>query len=656
MLRYFIIRHDLPAIQTPHATPFKIRSAMPYKGKVIPFSHMYVTSDPYSRRIKKALGDDNSDKFEELNPAQKSAIESHSRFPVNFKSLGFKTVSELHNKVAKVIGDKDAVDIVVVNGIGTGYGDNYVGLGALQRLANLLSPYTVNFHLMQTMNSRVAETYMHEPNIFLHNNCMSMTQFYTHDFLINLTGMLGFEEFDARPLAQFQAHAFSIEHLIPKSSLHPKLKLDKHKINSLTLALNKAFNNQQKTILFHPKASSPLRTMSSTTATKLVSELIAQGYNVVSAFPYSNPTPGFKDLSKLSRSIDDLIHIVAVCDAVVSVGTVVYHLAAALNKPTLLMPTVRADVESASLLPEVLSWIPDENMIVNKHKSREEDDLEHVAKLWGKVTAQAAVSALSKHIDTFQPYPPTAPTKVAVVIPHFGDNATLSRCLDALIHVTGFDPSYLYVVNNNNNNRYFTVGVNHGIQQALEDGCDFVWVLNNDTEPHPNYINASLERFKQSKRIGIVGGKNLKTAQPDRIFWGGSYNAFPTGQHKAGYVSKNSLNKATRESWATFSSVMIRAETLRDVGLLDPSMRMIFSDSDYCFSAALKKWQTWYEPKAELLHDCGVSNNGASDELKNIFRADKRAFYRKWTNITGCNKPEYLQEAIWLKTGFVKNW
>ena len=75
-------------------------------------------------------------------------------------------------------------------------------------------------------------------------------------------------------------------------------------------------------------------------------------------------------------------------------------------------------------------------------------------------------------------------------------------------------------------------------------------------------------------------------------------------------------------------------------------MRMIFSDSDFCFSAQVKGWQTWYEPEAVLMHDTGVSANGGNKLLKNIFREDKKHFYNKWKDVTGCEDPEKLQDAI----------
>jgi len=202
MLRYYITRQQLPEIQTQNATPFTLRSAEKFKGKVFPFSHIYVASDPYSRRIKKALSKEDLPHFEELNANQKKAIESHQRFPVNFKSQDFSSVAQMREWITEKIGDKNTINIVVVNGIGTGFGDNFVGLGAIQRLTNLLAPNKVVFHLMQTMNARSMPIYMHSPNVLLKNNCMLMSEFLSMDLMINLTGMLGFAEFDQQPLAQ----------------------------------------------------------------------------------------------------------------------------------------------------------------------------------------------------------------------------------------------------------------------------------------------------------------------------------------------------------------------------------------------------------------------------------------------------------------------
>ena len=483
MLRYFIARQPLPEIRTPNATAFTMHSAHEFTGKTIPFSHIYVASDPYSRRIKKVLTKEQLPHFEELNKAQKNAIETHDRFPVDFKAQDFSSVSDLRGWVSNKIGDKGAIHIAVVNGIGTGFGDNFVGLGAIERLSNLLAPNTVIFHLMQTMNARSKPIYMRSPNILLKNNCMPMRDFLKMDFMINLTGMLGFPEFDEMPLAHFQAKMFSINQLVPKQSLHPKLPLDSQKRSTISDAISSKFNNNRKTILIHPKASSPVRTMPAETAISISRQLIKSGFNVVCAFGNDCMINNkhFADISNLSKSVDDLNHIISACDAVISVGTVVYHLAAAHSKPTILLPTVRADVESATLLPEVETYLPKKSkkLIINKHKSREEDDLKIAQKIWNNIKPNLLAASLKKHISSFETCQFSNKHKAAnarpivgVVIPQFGEQSKLTQCLDKLCEVHGFDPAYLYVIDNNTNNRYFTVAVNEGIERALNEGCE----------------------------------------------------------------------------------------------------------------------------------------------------------------------------------------
>jgi len=652
LLHFFTTQHDLPEIKTESSTPFTLKNSAKFKNKIIPFSHIYVSTVVYKRRIKRSLDQTHHHKLIELREEQRTQLLNHHKFPVELKTLSINSIKELYEKIAV---KRDVVDIVVLNGFGTAFGDNYAGLAIIQRLTNFFKTTQVRFHLMQNENAKMASVYRHEKNVYTYNNCIPANIFLKMDFYVNLTGMLGLDEFNQMPLSHFMANMMSAKNILPHSNLKPILYikntkksnyrqkiLDRYKQNDLS--------SDQKIFLLHPKASSRLRTMNARIAKGIVKELTQKGYLVISAIEYNNKPQGLIDCSDLSNSFDDLIHIISACDAVISVGTATYHLAAALNKPTVLLPTVFADIHSGELLPEVLTYLQEDSkhLISDKHKSREQEDVDIAHKIWNNIKLDQFTQAFEAHINNSH----LTPAKVGVVIPHFGTQEKLNTCLDALIKVDGFDPLYLYVVDNNKGNRYFTAAVNTGISQALNDGCDYVWVLNNDTQPDKNYITACLDRFSQNDKVGIIGGKNLMTEKPDYIFWGGSHQVFPTGVHKTGYISKNSLNTATQESWATFSSVIIRRDTLADTSLLDQNMGMIFSDSDYCFVAALHGWETWYEPKAVLLHDTGVTRKIPNQHLIDIFRADKRYFYQKWSTITEEKDPEKLQQAIFDKVGW----
>jgi len=82
------------------ATPFKIKNSAEFKNKVIPFSHIYVTSVIYKRRIKRSLDDSDKNKLIELRDSQKQQLLNHSRFPVELKTQSINSITDLHNKVA----------------------------------------------------------------------------------------------------------------------------------------------------------------------------------------------------------------------------------------------------------------------------------------------------------------------------------------------------------------------------------------------------------------------------------------------------------------------------------------------------------------------------------------------------------------------------
>ena len=212
----------------------------------------------------------------------------------------------------------------------------------------------------------------------------------TMDYFINLTGMVGFPEFDQMPLVRFLADRFLVNEETTIQDLQPRLHLDPFKLQSIKHRIDSQFQSHYQDrpkVYFHPQASTPIRNIPKKYADKIIQALIAQGFNVITAIPYGYTADEFSSVEVISNDVDDLLHIIECCDLVVSVGTVVYHLAAALNKPTILMPTVQADVNSGNELPQVNNWIPSEskNLILNKHIGRDEKDLEIAEKIWSNI-------------------------------------------------------------------------------------------------------------------------------------------------------------------------------------------------------------------------------------------------------------------------------
>lgn len=235
--------------------------------------------------------------------------------------------------------------------------------------------------------------------------------------------------------------------------------------------------------------------------------------------------------------------------------------------------------------------------------------------------------------------------EVYCVIPHYGDDRLLQRCLDSLGKVDYplelFNTDHIAVVNNNppNTNLLFTAGVNAGIRNVFQKRLEkhranrcLIWVLNNDTTVEAASVLAAANCFKEMgwDQTGAVGSRNLLMDKPDVIAWGGSKECFPAGNHKTGLVSKGDLSMRTEEEWLTFASVFLNIDAIESIGLLDRNMRHICSDSDYCFRLRAQGWHCYYEPASVVLHAVGTSNRNASMELMGIMRKDAEYFQSKW--------------------------
>ena len=54
--------------------------------------------------------------------------------------------------------------------------------------------------------------------------------------------------------------------------------------------------------------------------------------------------------------------------------------------------------------------------------------------------------------------------------------------------------------------------------------------------------------------------------------------------------------------WTSFAAVLIRRETLDQVGPLDEGFFMYYEDADYCRRARQAGWKVWHEPRAHVVH------------------------------------------------------
>ena len=209
---------------------------------------------------------------------------------------------------------------------------------------------------------------------------------------------------------------------------------------------------------------------------------------------------------------------------------------------------------------------------------------------------------------------------VAVVVSWNNKEDTLA-CLDSLAHCERFKPEIMLVDNGSTDdtvaavhltwpeveiialpsNRHFAAGANAGLQRALPRGIDYVWLLNNDVLVEPDALAEMIRVAESDPRLGIVGARLVHPGHPPRVVVGALCD-FHTGDiHEPAPPLDPKLDRlAVDYVWGC--AMLIRAETLREVGLLDERYVAYFEDADLGLRAKQADWHTVTALRATVYH------------------------------------------------------
>jgi N-acetylglucosaminyl-diphospho-decaprenol L-rhamnosyltransferase len=180
-------------------------------------------------------------------------------------------------------------------------------------------------------------------------------------------------------------------------------------------------------------------------------------------------------------------------------------------------------------------------------------------------------------------------------------------------------------------NQGFTGGNNAVIGPALEappaERPRYVLLLNNDTIVRPGAFKALVDFMDAHPQAGIAGSRLENpdgSPQHSAFRFQSIASEFDRGL-RLGLVSwllrpwnvcLPIPDRPTQAPWVSGASLMIRADLLQNLGLLDEGYFTYFDDIDLCLNARRAGWPTWYVPESRVVHlvaqTTGVAARSAS--------------------------------------------
>jgi len=170
----------------------------------------------------------------------------------------------------------------------------------------------------------------------------------------------------------------------------------------------------------------------------------------------------------------------------------------------------------------------------------------------------------------------------------------------------------------------------------------YVLLLNSDTQIIEDCLEKCLEYLDQDLQIGVLGCKVLL---PDGGLDLACRRSFPTpsvsfyrmtslsklfprserfGQYNLTYLDPDETYPV---DCVVGAFMMVRSETIKDVGPLDEDFFMYGEDIDWCYRIKSAGWKVIYYSPAQIIHYKGGS--GANEKLLKEFYRSMYLFYKK---------------------------
>lgn len=185
-------------------------------------------------------------------------------------------------------------------------------------------------------------------------------------------------------------------------------------------------------------------------------------------------------------------------------------------------------------------------------------------------------------------------------------------------------------------------GMNVGMRYALADAdMSHCWVLNNDTEVHPEALGHILARSAAEPQPGICGATLLLHHERDRVqaLGGASYQPWRARSAALGIglpasqIPTDATDIEACMAYVNGAAMLVRRDFMERVGLMDASYFLYSEEHDWAYRGQQAGFTLGWAPSAWVFHKHGAtigtkSSGGSPLSLFYLFRS-KLAFARR---------------------------
>lgn len=190
-------------------------------------------------------------------------------------------------------------------------------------------------------------------------------------------------------------------------------------------------------------------------------------------------------------------------------------------------------------------------------------------------------------------------------------------------------PSIKIIVNKRNLG--YPGGCNVGLRYALNQGVDYIFVINNDVSVAPDILDELMHGV--SPDVGILTPKVYFASDPNRIWSvGGQQNPLTLEMNYRGDQEQDQgqWDEVLERDYLIGCAHLFSRSLLEEIGLLDAGYFLYYDDLDICIRARRAGYRLLMVPRAQMWHKVANSSGGVGTPRERYYVArGKLRFLRK---------------------------
>jgi GT2 family glycosyltransferase len=208
-----------------------------------------------------------------------------------------------------------------------------------------------------------------------------------------------------------------------------------------------------------------------------------------------------------------------------------------------------------------------------------------------------------------------------IIVDNNSTDDTVSRindCSDERIHLI-----------QNSENYGVARGNNIGSEFAISELCDYVMLINNDTE-FDETLFAGLFAAMEQFNVSVIVPK-IHYFEPKGMIWyaGGNFKpvrGWYVDHYGLDIVDTGQFDDIKTVRYAPTCCMLVKASVFSLVGMMDEKYFVYHDDSDFCFRLGKRNIEILYFPKTILIHKAS-SLTGGSQTNFSIYYLSRNAMY-----------------------------